>query len=266
MIPLLVLLFSFQDVTVFQRGSLVSMASQPSPAVLRVIGVPGDRVRIEAKGIFINDVETAGLSPYFIKAKGASAALTLAAGQYYVVGEEGTKRFWGRAPAANLAEALPDNISKSDEGRRLAMMKFAIDKGNEAMRSKDFEKAIEQFEYATELDTNEEIFSSLAEALAALSDYTASIDAFKKAIALKPDPQYYAGLVISYFYSGKVDDAIASAKKAAELDKINGSIAYYYLGALYWNSGARPTGCKAFQEAVALNPENAPARNQLRFC
>jgi signal peptidase I len=93
-----------------QRGDIIMLRYPVDPSksfVKRVVAVGGDVVRIEDGRVFVNDV--AADEPYVAPAARShesSAALTIPAGSYYVLGDRrnnsSDSRHWGLVPEANI--------------------------------------------------------------------------------------------------------------------------------------------------------------------
>ena len=150
----------------------------------------------------------------------------------------------------------------------------AFNAGKEAMNAKNYDAAIESFQKGTELDPNQNvIWANLADAYTGLASTKTGADqeaaqgkaleAFQKAIALKPDdPAYHNNYALALARAKKYDDAQAELNKAATLDPPNAGRYYYNLGALLVNSGQIAASEQAFQKAIAANPDYADAQFQ----
>ena len=73
--------------------------------VKRVVGLPGETIRMSDGVVFVNDVELD--EPYLsVKDHSSAAELTLGEGEYYVLGDNrahsNDSRAWGAVPDANL--------------------------------------------------------------------------------------------------------------------------------------------------------------------
>ncbi|MGD0437550.1 MAG: carboxypeptidase regulatory-like domain-containing protein [Bryobacteraceae bacterium] len=146
--------------------------------------------------------------------------------------------------------------------------------GKEALASKNYDAAVDAFQKGAELDaTQHVIFANLADAYVGLAqtktgaDQQAaldkSLDAFQKAIALKPDdPAYHNNYALALARDKKFDDAQTELNKAAQLDPPNAGKYYYNLGALLVNSGQTAASEQAFKKAIEANPDYADAQFQ----
>jgi len=96
----------------FQHGESVrvraSSAENRAAIALKIVAVPGDRIRAGAAQVFVNDAPVTGFSPEFVKrvAETPRAPEVLPAGHYYVMGErrsnEDISEYWGVHAAVSL--------------------------------------------------------------------------------------------------------------------------------------------------------------------
>jgi tetratricopeptide (TPR) repeat protein len=150
----------------------------------------------------------------------------------------------------------------------------AFNAGKEALAAKNYDAAIDAFQKGAEMDANQHvIWANLADAYTGLAttktgaDQQAALDksleAFQKAIALKPDdPAYLNNYALALARDKKFDEAQAELNKAAQLDPPNAGKYYYNLGALLVNSGQTAASEQAFKKAVETNPDYADAQFQ----
>jgi len=150
----------------------------------------------------------------------------------------------------------------------------AFNTGKEALAAKNYEAAVEALQKGAEMDaTQHVIFANLADAYVGLASTKTgaeqhaalekSLDAFQKAIALKPDdPAYHNNYALSLARDKKFDEAQVELNKAAQLDPTNAGKYYYNLGALLVNSGQTAASEVAFKKAIEANPDYADAQFQ----
>ncbi len=150
----------------------------------------------------------------------------------------------------------------------------AFNAGKEAQTAKNYQVAVESFEKATTVDPNQAvIWANLADSSVQLAatktgdEQTAALakglDAFQKAIALKPDdPAYHNNYALALAKAKKFDDAQAELAKAAQLDPPNAGKYFYNLGALLVNTGQTAAAEAAFKKATEANPDYADAQFQ----
>jgi tetratricopeptide (TPR) repeat protein len=146
--------------------------------------------------------------------------------------------------------------------------------GKEAALAKNYPAAIESFEKGAEMDPNQHvIWANLADAYVSLAAtktgdeqqaaLTKSVEAFQKAITIKPDdPAYHNNYALALAKGKKFDEAQAELTKAAQLDPPNAGKYYYNLGAVLVNTGQSAAAEGAFKKAIEANPEYADAQFQ----
>lgn len=152
-------------------------------------------------------------------------------------------------------------------------MKARFEKGREYLQAKQYDQALEEFKAAAEMDPKQYvIFASMAEAYKGLRKFEEGIQSYTQALTIfaerqKPDPQveasYHMNMALIYALAGKMEDATAETKKAAEINPPTGSKAYFNLGATLINAGKTEEAISAFQKAIEMDPSNADAQYQL---
>lgn len=173
---------------------------------------------------------------------------------------------------AALNAAYNDGLTALNAGQTAAAAK------NNDEATKQYGVAIEKFKAASELDATQlAVWSNLASAYQNLaliktgadfdSNMQSALDAFTKALALKPDD---AGLHNNYALAlakdKKFPEAQAELQKAAQLDPPAGGKYYFNLGALLVNAGQYDPAAEAFKKAIELTPTYADAYYQYGVC
>jgi tetratricopeptide (TPR) repeat protein len=166
--------------------------------------------------------------------------------------------------AKEQSEAMKKNKELND----------AFNGGMEAMKAGNAQAAVESFEKAAALDaTQHVIFGQLAEAYGAVAKTKTgaeqeaanqkSLEAFGKAVALKPDDAaYFNNYALAYARAKQFDKAQEMLNKAAQLDPPGAGRYYYNLGALLVNSGQNEPAGESFKKAIAADPNYADAHYQ----
>jgi tetratricopeptide (TPR) repeat protein len=146
--------------------------------------------------------------------------------------------------------------------------------GKDALTAKNYDAAVDAFQKGAEMDPNQNvIWANLADAYVGQSgtktgpDQQASLDkaleAYSKAIALKPDnPAYHNNYALTLAKAKKFDEAQAELNKAAQLDPSQAGRYYYNLGAVLVNNGQAAAAEVAFKKAIEVNPDYADAQFQ----
>jgi len=189
----------------------------------------------------------------------------------------------GQAPTAEqergMSKEQKDALEKQEKENAAIIAKNkalndAFNAGKDAMTAKNYDAAITAFQKGAELDANQNvIWANLADAYVGLAgtktgaDQTAALDkaieAYGKAIALKPDsPAYHNNYALTLAKAKKYDEAQAELNKAAQLDPTQAGRYYYNLGAVYVNSGQSAPAEAAFKKAIEVNPDYADAQYQ----
>jgi tetratricopeptide (TPR) repeat protein len=150
----------------------------------------------------------------------------------------------------------------------------AFNRGMEAMKTKQYDAAVEGFAKAAELDPKQHVvWAQLGEAYTAQSQQKTgaeqeaaigkSIESFQKAMELKPDEAAYVNnYALALVKAKKIPEAQAALEKAASLDAPNAGKYFYNLGAVMMNTGQTDAAGEAFKKAIALTPNYAPAQYQ----
>jgi tetratricopeptide (TPR) repeat protein len=150
----------------------------------------------------------------------------------------------------------------------------AFNAGKDALTAKNYDAAVENFQKGVEMDPNQNvIWANLADAYVGMAaaktgaDQQAPLDkaleAYSKAIALKPDnPAYHNNYALTLAKDKKFDDAQNELNKAAQLDPPNAGRYYYNLGAVFVNNGQAAAAEVAFKKSIEANPEYADAQFQ----
>jgi tetratricopeptide (TPR) repeat protein len=178
-----------------------------------------------------------------------------------------------------LSKEQKEALEKKAKENSAAMAKNkalndAFNAGKEALTAKNYPVAVESFEKGAALDPNQHVvWANLADAYASLAttqtgdEQTATlgkaIEAFGKAIALKPDdPAYHNNYALALAKAKKFDEAQAELTKAAQLDPPNAGKYFYNLGAVLVNTNQTAAAEAAFKKAIEANPDYADAEFQ----
>lgn len=167
--------------------------------------------------------------------------------------------------AKERSEAMKKNKELND----------AFNGGMEAMKTSNFQGAVESFEKAATMDaTQHVIFGQLADAYGSLAKAKTgaekdalnakSLEAFQKAITLKPDDAaYFNNYGLALARAGKFPEAQENLNKAAALDPAGAGRYFYNLGALLVNAGQNEPAGVAFKKAIEADPNYADAHYQM---
>ncbi len=199
--------------------------------------------------------------------------------------KEQTAAAQGQGMTPEQIKAMQETKEKNQKEQ--STVKTLNDKLNAAKTAADagdFDTAIGTLTEATQLDpTRDLLFFKLADydRLSAPKQtdpaekqkrYAAAAANYQKAIELKtanPDPKdaeansklaaYYNNLAEVYAKSGKIDDAVASYNKAAQLDPTRAGQYNFNIGAVLTNAGKVDDAITAFDKVIAADPTKADA-------
>ncbi len=178
-----------------------------------------------------------------------------------------------------MTKEQKDALEKANKAReeQLAQRKELNDSytaGKEALDAKMYDAAIEAFNKAAMLDaTQVAVWTGLADAYIGAAGqktgadasvlYDKGFDAFRKAIALKPDdPAYYNNFALALAKDKKIDEAKANLDKAIQLDPPGAGKYYYNMGALLVNGSQSEAAGEQFKKAIDADPTYADAHYQ----
>lgn len=178
-----------------------------------------------------------------------------------------------------LTKEQKEQLEKKAKENAAAMAKNkalndAFNGGKEAMLAKNYQGAVESFEKGSVMDPNQHvIWANLADAYVGLATtktgdeqqaaLAKALEAFQKAIAIKPDDSaYHNNYALALAKAKKFDEAQAELGKAAQLDPPNAGKYFYNLGAVLVNTGQNVAAEQAFKKAIEVNPDYADAQFQ----
>lgn len=133
-------------------------------------------------------------------------------------------------------------------------------RGVELHQSGFLNQAIAEYKGAIEADSRmEEAYSNLGLIYAAQRNYSKAIDAFSKALSLKPGrPTTLNGLGTVLYARGKVKEAMEKWQQAIASDPGFAS-AYYNMGNAFENEKDNQSALDAYVKALKINPQMADA-------
>lgn len=173
-----------------------------------------------------------------------------------------------KAAQEKQAKEREDALKKNKE------LNDTFNNGIAAAGNKQWPEAIAAFNKATEMDAKQHVvWAQLAEAemnfagtkngAEADAEMQKGLDAYSKAIELKPDDAgYHNNYALSLAKAKKFPEAQAELTKAASLDPTNAGRYYYNLGALLVNAGQNEPAGEAFKKAIETDANYADAQYQ----
>ncbi len=166
------------------------------------------------------------------------------------------------------------NKAREDQIAQRKELNDSYTAGKEALDAKMYDAAIEAFNKAAVLDPMQvAVWTGLADSYIgaagqktgadAAALYDKGFDAYRKAIALKPDdPAYYNNFALALAKDKKIDEARDNLAKAIQLDPPGAGKYYYNMGALLVNGSQSEAAGEQFKKAIDADPTYADAHYQ----
>ena len=128
-------------------------------------------------------------------------------------------------------------------------------------RQGNFEKAVEEFKKAIELNPNYgDAFHNLANTYQQMERVDEAIENYQKAASINPNLwQSYQNLAAIYFDQKKLDLAEENLKKAIAVNPQNANL-YTNLGIIYLQLNLKEKAKEQFQKTLQLDPQNQKAK------
>jgi len=150
----------------------------------------------------------------------------------------------------------------------------AFNNGMAALQAKQWDVAVDNFAKASEMDPKQHVvWANLAESYIGRTaaktgaefdaDFNKAIEAYTKAIELKPDDAaYHNNFGLALVKAKKFTEAQAELSKAAQLEPAKAGTYFYNLGAILVNTGQMEPAGEAFKKAIEADPNHADAQYQ----
>jgi tetratricopeptide (TPR) repeat protein len=207
--------------------------------------------------------------------RGEFIQIGLSSGNYRVTASKdgvGAQAFDVRVRLGQTAEVnfqlVPGGAAEMmspEEAKKLEAFKKIFEAGVAASNAGDHDGAIASFQEALAADPDCYACQyNIGGSQAAKKDFLAAEEAFKKAIAMRPDsPEPYNALANVYNAERKFDEAAKMTEEAAKRVGAGGAggdaDSLFNQGVIFWNAGKIPDAKKQFEGAVKLNPNMADA-------
>lgn len=165
-------------------------------------------------------------------------------------------------PENAAAVAKQEAVKKENE--KIGNLNNMLREARADMQANNYDAAVQIMQQAVAQDqTHDLLFGYLGDAELGAKQYPQAIDAYNKAIALKPDnAAYHNNLAQALAKTGKTDDAIKEYDKAAQLDPTQAGTYFFNEGAVLTNLGKTDEANTAFDKAIAADPNKADAYYQ----
>ena len=161
---------------------------------------------------------------------------------------------------ARIASALADPARMAEDcaqvlaRRRPRSAEELIARGSAHLLKGAADEALSDFTVALQAEKSPEAFAARARAWRAKGDFAAEAADLDQAIQGNPQALYYHNRAHAYFDMGQDDKAVADLFSALRLNK-GASISFALLGTVMAHKGDAVRAAKAYDKALALNPE-----------
>ena len=91
---LVILQIPLRSQDAFERGVAVRIQGRSCPASVKIVAIPGDGLRMDKTGIYVNDQAVGGLSSEFTAMNPKMDPTVVPAGHYFVAAEERNGKRW----------------------------------------------------------------------------------------------------------------------------------------------------------------------------
>ncbi len=137
-------------------------------------------------------------------------------------------------------------------------------RGKAYRSSRQYDKAIEDYEAAVKADPKMDVaYFEMGMALQSKNQHAKAASAFGQAIAIKGNADYYYGRCVSHSWTGNFSAAISDCETASRMRPGNADW-LGTLGRLYEDGGQKQRAIETYRRAIAINPNQAEARDGLK--
>ncbi len=164
-----------------------------------------------------------------------------------------------------IVEHQKKSLADEEHKRQLAEAKRLNNAGVMAYHNGQYERALEQFKKAIEIDPSfTEAYNNLGLTYTETNDETRATEAFRKAIELSPDlAATYNNLGYVFYRLGSYQEAVEMYNESIGRNKDSGS-AYTNLGNAYYKLDRIEEAVDAWKKALEIDPGNEKARRNLK--
>lgn len=192
-----------------------------------------------------------------------------------------------QAQAAQMTEAQKQAVKEREEVEKenvkIKGLNDLLAQAQTAQTAGNYDQAVSILHQAVQADaTHDILWMRLADAERMAATKAAdketktkqlqdSVEAYKKAVALKQEKptassanigDYYNNMADSYYKLGMVPDAVNAYQQAIQANPAGAATYYFNLGAVYTNSGKPDLAIEAFDKCIAADPTRADAYYQ----
>lgn len=137
-------------------------------------------------------------------------------------------------------------------------------RGKAYRSSRQFDKAIADYEAAVKADPKMDVaYYEMGAAYQGKNQHAKAATAFGQAIAIKGNADYYYARCVSYSWTGNTNGAINDCEAASRMRPNNADL-LGTLGRLYEDAGQKQRAIETYRRAIAIDPNQAEAREGLK--
>jgi Tfp pilus assembly protein PilF len=158
-------------------------------------------------------------------------------------------------------EELKKQQETVKQNEKIKGLNAKLTEARELEKTGNYDQAVAIMQEATAADpTKDLLWVYLGEAYTGAKKYPEAIDAYQKAIVIKPDsPPYHNALANAYNKAAQPDKAIEEYNKVAQMDPAGAATAYFNIGIVNYNASKPDQAVAAFDKAISLDPNRADA-------
>lgn len=147
------------------------------------------------------------------------------------------------------------------QNEKIKGLNAKLSEARDLEKAGNYDQAISLLQEATTADPSKDlIWAYLGDAYVGGKKYPEAVDAFQKAIAIKPDSAvYHNALANAYNKAGQADKAIAEYTQVSQMDPANAATAYFNIGIVNYNTNKPDDAVTAFDKSLQLDPNRADA-------
>jgi tetratricopeptide (TPR) repeat protein len=158
-------------------------------------------------------------------------------------------------------EELKKQQETIKQNEKIKGLNARLTEARELEKAGNYDQAITVMQEATTADpTKDLLWAYLGDAYVGGKKYPEAVEAFQKAIAIKPDSAvYHNALANAYNKAGQSDKALAEYAQVAQMDPANAATAYFNVGIVNYNTNKPDDAVAAFDKSLQLDPNRADA-------
>jgi tetratricopeptide (TPR) repeat protein len=159
----------------------------------------------------------------------------------------------------------PEEVKKYEEAKaaneNIKSLNAMLAQVRDLMKAGNYDQSIALLQPAAEKNPKQDlIWGYLGDAYVSAKKYPEAIEAYSKAIELKPNNGgYLSGQANAYAKSGQADKAVQQYSAAAKAEPANAATYYFNEGAVFTNTGKVDDAIAAFDKVIAVDPNRALA-------